>query len=153
MKFSILKLFVFFYLAVATISFADEPKPKKDISAEEKPNGIGPEKAITNANKSDGFKLSEIAVKKLEIKTFKILSKDFIKVPTTSLVFFQSEVGIYRVRSGWYRLIPIKILNKGTSETTIASSEIKNEDEVVIHGSDLLRLADLNLWSSDEGGE
>jgi hypothetical protein len=153
MKFSIFKLFAIFYLAVASISLADEPKPKNEASAEEKPNGIGPEKAITNANKADGFKLSVKALKRLEIKTSKIQSRDSIKVPTSSLVFYQSEVGIYRVRSGWFKLIPIKILNKSSSETTIASSELKNEDEVIVHGSDLLRLADLNLWSSDEGGE
>ncbi len=153
MKFSIFKLFAIFYFAVVAISFADEPKSKNDVSVEEKPNGIGPEKAITNANKADGFKLSAIALKKLEIKTSKIQSKDSIKIPTSSLVFFQSDVGIYRVRLGWFKLIPIKILNKSYNETTITSSEIKNEDEIVVSGSDLLRLADLNLWSSDEGGE
>lgn len=153
MKFSIFKLFAIFYLAIALISFADEPKTKNDVSAEERPNGIGPDKAITNANKADGFKLSTIAFKKLEIKTSKIQSKNSIKVPSSSLVFFQSDVGIYRARSGWFKLIPIKILNKSNGEVTITSSEIKNEDEVVVNGSDLLRLADLNLWSSDEGGE
>jgi hypothetical protein len=130
-------------------------KNEKSVEAgkEETPSGVGPGKAILEASKNEGIKLSEIALKTLEVITAPIKTTSSLKFPLTGLIFSQAEVGVYRLRSGWFKFIKVKVINRTATEATIQSFELSPGNQIVIQGGDLLRLADLNVWSGGEGGE
>lgn len=118
------------------------------------PSDVGPDKAVTAASKEEGIKLSDVAEKNIEIKTQAIAAAGrALSLPSSVLVYSQADVGIYRLRNGWFKFVSVKVLKKSSSSVTLESSEIKEGDSVVTSGADLLKLAELNVWSGGEGGE
>ncbi len=121
---------------------------------EETSSSVGPDKAVTEANPDDGFKLSEKALKALEIQTRAITSQGTVTIPATSLVEFKDEIAVYRLRDGHFKLI------KGTAQKegqTVLfkpriSSDLKSGDHVVTNGVPLLRVAELDAFSEGEAG-
>lgn len=136
-----------FFLSLFCFTLATE------VAKEKMPSGVGPGKAIVEANKKDGLRFSEIALKNLEVITSPISASAPLKLPLTSLIYSQSEVGVYRLRSGWFKYIEVKIISKIAKEAIVQSSELVSKDQIAIQGGDLLKLADLNVWSGDDGGE
>ena len=137
----------FFCLSLINITYATE------VSKEKMPSGVGPGKAILEATKKEGLRLSEKALKNLEVVTAPIPSSGSLRLSLSSLIYSQSEVGVYRLRTGWFKYIEVKIISKTPTEAIVRTSELRPSDQVAISGGDLLKLADLNVWSGDEGGE
>lgn len=125
----------------------------EDVGGEEQPSGTGVGKAVLEASKKDGLRLSEQALKNIEVVTSPVSVTGPLKLPLSALVFSQADVGIYRLRSGWFKFIEIKIIAKAKTDATVQSAELKSGDLVVVQGADLLKLAELNVWSGGEGGE
>lgn len=121
---------------------------------EEVSSSVGPGKAVTEANPSKGFKLSEKALKTLEIQARSIDRRGQITIPETCLVEFKDETGIYRWRDGYFKLI------EGTAQKTgraiifkpRSSSDLQPGDQVVTNGVPLLRVAELDAFSEGEAG-
>ncbi len=101
---------------------------------EESTGGVGPNNAVTAADEHDGIKLAPKAVQFIGLKT---AAYDGHTIPSTALVFYQTEVGIYRLRDGWFKLVPAKDLRAG--------------DQIVIEGVGLLRVAELDAFSGEVG--
>ena len=121
---------------------------------EEMSSNIGPGFAVTEADHEKGFKLSEKAMKTLafESKPFRITAS--ISLPTSSVVFFKDEAGVYRMRDGWIKLIEgeAKVLGGKTSFTPKGKSLFKPGDHIVTSGVPLLRVAELDAFSGSESG-
>lgn len=129
-------------------------KEKKET--EPTPSGVGPEKAITHATVKDGLRLSDEAIKTMEIKMVPItvMSAGTVKIPSKSILHYQADSGVYRLREGWFKLIEGKILSRTSSDVIFQSKDSKNltsSDQVVTDGAQLLRLGELNIWSG--GGD
>ena len=115
--------------------------------------GVGPGKAILEANHEKGFKLSEAAFKTIGVKTAAVQAvAGGATVPRVSLVFFQGEVGVYRVKDGWYKLIEVQIASRNKETAVVRSSELKSGDQVANEGVALLRVADLDAKGGNEEG-
>ncbi len=119
---------------------------------EESSNSVGPDKAVTAANKKEGIRLSEGAVKTLGLSYSPIAGDKTFRVPLKAVVFFQNETGIYRFKDGWYKLIEVDVVSKSAAEATVKSSELKAGDQVVITGVPLLRAAELDATGGSEEG-
>lgn len=119
--------------------------------AEEASPGVGPNKAITEADHEKGFKLSPEATKTLAIKSAPAthLTSGGGIVPKSALAFFQGEVGVYRLRDGWYKLVEVTLTPKTSS---IKTNEFKANDQIVVEGVPLLRIADLDASGGNEEG-
>ncbi len=113
---------------------------------------VGPTKAIVEASKKTGIKLSEKAIKALDITTEPINSQNTHKLPLKSLVHFQEEVGVYRQREGWFKLIEVEVLSKNSTEVTVKTQNIKPGDDVAVTGVALLRVAELEAWGGSGDG-
>lgn len=107
-------------------------------------------KAVYETSNEKGMKLTESALKNIEVKSTKVSGASLHILPKESLVYFQDEIGVYRRRDNWFKLVKIQVIKKGPSEVTIRSSELQNGDEIAIHGADLLRVSEMDAFGSGE---
>lgn len=101
---------------------------------EESTGGVGPGNAVTAADEHDGIKLSDKAQNAISLKTETFIGGDVMK---SALVFHQDKVSVYRFKDGWFKLIPV--------------TELKAGDQVVVSGTALLRVAELDAFSTETG--
>jgi hypothetical protein len=113
---------------------------------------FGPGKAITAANKKDGIQLSEKAVKTLGLGYVAATGDGTFKLPFKAAVFFQDEVGVYRLKNGWHKLIEVQLISKTTSEVVVKTSELNSGDQIAKDGVPLLRAAELEAWGGSGDG-
>lgn len=108
---------------------------------------IGEGKAITEVDEAHGFKLSPQAVQSLGLKTKSIRSRAF-EVPRSALVLVNDRAGLYRLREGFYKFIPIDGWDVSAKTLNVQSKEFREGDEIVVRGVGLLRVSD--VYSTDE---
>jgi len=117
----------------------------------------GTGKAVLKADEKKGIQLSEKALETIGIKV-KILSRfragaaNRYNVPSASLVYYEDKSGIYIRRGPWFNLIDVKIIKKGRKITTIRTSGAAMGDLIVVHGSALMRLAQLEAFGASGHG-
>ena len=109
-----------------------------------------PQKAVLEASSEKGLRLSEKAIQTLELASSPSGSRSVHSVLNDSLVHFQDQVGVYRLRDGWYKLVAVKVLEWGAARTSVASDALRPGDQVVTHGTALLRVAEMAAFDSGE---
>jgi hypothetical protein len=114
---------------------------------------IGPGLAVEAYDEHEGLKLSTKAVNTLGLKTTPIEVGPTIKLPISSLVNVTDQHGIYVLRSGWFKFVPVKVTEKNSENIQISSKEIKPGDEVAVSGVPLLRVAHMNLLNEEDEHE
>lgn len=119
----------------------DHEKEHKEEKKEEKKEAHA-EHDDHDEQESDGFKLSDIA-----IKNFELTYVDY-KAPGTiisSKAVFRSlsEVNIYRVRAGLYKRIDFKTLEKNKDTWKVSSPDLMSGDKIVVSGIGFLRIAEI----------
>ena len=160
------------FLLIVSSSFADVEAEAKDKKAaadthhkdetghgheegeheEEAPARVGPDQAITAANREEGLQLSPKATLALGLKMQAISREKNHKIPKNAVVYSQDEIGVYRFRRGWFKLVDVQVLTKTASEATIQSDDLTASDQIVIAGVGLLRVADLEAWGGSGDG-
>jgi len=95
---------------------------------------IGPGKAVEAYDAIHGLKLSEKAKKSIGISTLKMTKQFLQQIPSSALVKTRGEHAVYTVSNGNFKFIPVEKLVVG--------------DEVVVEGTALLRVAEINVSSS-----
>lgn len=125
--------------------------PSLNCLAEEeaKGPGAGPGKAVLEASKEEGIKLSDKAKATIGIKTIK-LGANF-QLPGSALVHERSEFGVYVKKGEWFRYIEVEVENPSAPNVKIESKKVHAGDEIVVSDVSLLRLAELNVWNT--GGD
>lgn len=83
-----------FLSAAYSICFAEE---------EVKSPASGPGKAVLEASKEEGIRLSEKAKATIGIKTIKVASN--FQIPGTALIHERGEFGVYVKRGEWFKYI------------------------------------------------
>lgn len=119
---------------------------------EEGGSRFGPGKAIMAANRKDGIKLSETAIKTLGLSYQPISGEGKFSVPAKSAVYSKDELGVYRYRDGWFKFIDVELINKTDAVVMIKTSELKSGDQIVKDGVALLRAAELEAWGGSGDG-
>lgn len=97
---------------------------------------VGPGKAVEAFDETKGIKLSEKAMKNLEIQTKKVSSA---LVPSNAILTIKDKTSVFVKTDGWFRMISTK--------------EVKSGDDVVVHGAALLRVAQINVSAETEDDE
>ncbi len=109
----------------------------------EENRAVGPEKGITQADESLGFKLSEQAIKNFGITTQDVRGPGTLTLPRASIFFGLQERNIFRVRSGFYKRIDFVTVSKSFSQFTISVKDLKPGDKIVLTGLGFLRIAEI----------
>lgn len=119
---------------------------------EEASSSVGPGNAVTAADKHTGLQLSPEALKTLALKTQPL--PETALLPKSAIVAFKDETGVYRLRGGWYKLVEGNIQPQGAliRFTPRDKSDLRPGDHVVVEGAPLLRVTELDAFSSGEAG-
>lgn len=143
--------FLFFGIKNSIGKETDHPKDSHKTSSEINNASVGPKMAVLEASRDKGFKLSEAAWKRLDIQISSLTSESFW-IPSSALVYYQDQLGVFRFREGWFRLVPIKILSQSPEKVQIASGELQKEDAVATHGIGFLRVAEMEVFGEASAG-
>jgi len=100
----------------------------------------GPQ-AVLESSPSEGFRLAPQALRTLGIETTPLKQGRIEEIPRSALVYYQDEVGVYRLRDGWFRLVPLD-----------APEELRPGDSVATQGAAYLRVTDMSLFGEQQSG-
>lgn len=130
----------------------DQGKEGHEEGEEEASSGVGPGNAVTATDAEKGLQLADEAVKTLEIKT-QAAPEEFT-LPKSAIVTFKDETGVYRLRDGWYKLIEGEARPQGVLVRFIPQrkKDLRPGDTIVVEGAPLLRVAELDAFSTGEAG-
>lgn len=116
---------------------------------------VGPDHAVTEASRENGFKLSEKAIQTLKVKAQALSSSAPYALPSQAIVHFKGKSGVYRLRAGWFKLIEGSEVKAGAQQSAFKpkkAEDFQKGDQIAIQGVPLLRAAELRVFSdSDEG--
>lgn len=95
-----------------------------------------------------GMKLTAVALQNIGVKTTRI---DAVgqSIPTSAVVHYQDRMGVYRLREGWFKLIPIDV-GAGGGNLRVDPKDFKAGDEIVVRNAGLLRVAEMDAFGSEE---
>lgn len=136
-----MKLLILVLFVIETLAFAHEGG---ETTAQ-----VGPGKAVEVFAPDKGFKLSQKAVNMIGIKTAAFATDTPIIAPKKAAISTKEDVAIYIFRDGFFIFTPIKVISQSTNSLTLSSSEIKSGDQIVVEGAALLRVAHLNLLTTE----
>jgi hypothetical protein len=128
----------------------DEHKDSK-VHDHETSKAIGKGKAIEIVDEIKGFKLSKESIATLNLKFQKIDGNEF-RINKSTLVSSKSIKGVYRFRAGFFKLLSAKILKETDSEYRVKVAGLNLNDQIVISGVGLLRVADIYSIDKSEYG-
>lgn len=114
----------------------------------------GPGYAVTKADRHLGLQLSEQALKTIGLKIISFNPRPEFTIPHKSLVHEREKTGIYRLRDGWLKFIPISesAASDHHSPQFIQSAQLQPGDQIVIEGAEFLRIAELDVFSGEGAG-
>lgn len=107
-------------------------------------------KAIVKASKEDGIILSEIAKKNIGFGTSRLVGTSPYKISRSSLVYSRDIIGIYLVRDQWIKMVPIKVLSMDSNYAIVESNLLKDSAEIVSSGVPLVRVSEMEAFSTAE---
>lgn len=112
----------------------------------------GPDKAVLEASAGQGLKLSDRALKRLGVRTERLSGRGPFRLPIEALVYSTEDVGVYRLRDGWYKHVDVAVSAKDKASVSVSSGELRAGDQVVVAGAALLRMAELDVLGGEEAG-
>lgn len=119
--------------------------PSGDVEENNNPS-IGPDKGIV-AKGPDGFQLSPEAIRSFELR-MQDISNNEPNLPILALVKVQENQFIYRLREGWIKKVPVKIIKKNKETVLVEILSWKPGDKIAVNGSSFLRVIEL---AAEEG--
>lgn len=119
---------------------------------EETSSSVGPGNAVTAADPQKGLQLSPEAMGTLAIESVPLPANGVL--PKSAIVTFKDEVGVYRLRNGWFKLVEGATKNRNNNALFIPHrpGDLRPGDSVVINGAPLLRVAELDAFSTGNAG-
>lgn len=114
---------------------------------------VGPNQAVLAADPNLGIKLSDLSAKTMGLAFVPVHQTGEVLVPRESIVRSEDEVGVYRSRDGWLKLIAGQISSEGDKQrfTATKSSDLRSGDQVATGGVPLIRITDIYIFSAEEG--
>ena len=104
--------------------------------------------AVTAFDIQNGIQLTSEAIKTLGLKTEEAhaewLSRSAFTIPSETLVYYKDQIGVYRLRKSWFKLVPVTVLEDNNKVARIQLQEFEHGDHLVIFGASFLRIAELD---------
>jgi hypothetical protein len=129
-------------MLVLIISIASTTSSASDATVKLKAGG-----AVTAFIKEDGFKLTDIALRNLEVNFNVLPAGSTWEIPKSSLVRVKKSIGVYRRYDGWITMVLVSVINKSKNTVTIKSVDLQSGDDVAVSGVTFLRMTDSDLNS------
>lgn len=136
-----MKLWIIFALALGLTC---------SVNAEEGSPRAKTPPAILEASAEKGLRLSEKAQQTIGLAMAKTTPSDRQSLPLSALVYYQDHVGLYRFRAGWFKLLEVQLLEKGSSQASVRTKDLAPGDQIVVGGVPLLRVAEMEAFGGGE---
>jgi len=107
-------------------------------------------KAVFEISPETGMKMNEVALKNIEVQIRKSAGGEQQLLPKSALVFYQDKIGIYRLRDGWFKLVEVKVIRRDEKTATIQLKDSNSNDQIVISGGALMRVAEMDAFGGEE---
>lgn len=137
-------------MAVLCVLSPWAPRAAANDGDERSSGVVGRDKAVIEVSVREGFRLSEKAIARLRLRFVAVADSKEQSVPFSALVHHGAEVGVYRCRKGWFKLVDMEGFRKLDSGVLFRSSEFSSGDQIVSDGVSLLRVADLDVVAGRE---
>lgn len=95
-----------------------------------------------NETASEGFKLTAKAIKNFGLTYVDVKNAETV-ISQKAVFRSLSEVNLYRLRSGFYKRIDFKILDKTKDHWKVSSKDLAFGDKIVVDGIGFLRIAEI----------
>ncbi len=130
-------------ISISLISFAARAdKEEKERSFQTKKGN-----AVKAFSEEDGFKLSEKALKNLDVNFKTLKGNGPWSIPKSAIVRIKHSTGVYRQWNHWITMVLVKILNESEDSFTIKSIDLQNQDQIAVTGVKFLRMTEADLKS------
>lgn len=129
----------------------DDHDDHGDHHAHGSTKAIGEGKAITVVDEEKGFSLSKESLDFMQVN-FKNAIDSIIEIPKEALVISRRDKGIYRLRKGFLKFVPVKNIQEKASNYQITLKDGEFGDRIAITRTDLLRVADIYSTDTAEYG-
>lgn len=140
----------------------DEAKHEKDEKEHDHEHGhghseegndqVGPGKGIVSASEKEGIRISPEAEKNFEIKRIRVVSPSQLEIPKSAIVTAGTETNLFRYRNGHYKRIDFVFIKKSSQQILVSSKDLRSDDEIVVHGIGLLRIAEIAAFGGAPEG-
>ncbi len=104
-----------------------------------------PAKAVLEASEEKGLRLSPLAERALGLAV-KPVGRTPLELPLSAVVYSLDTIGVYRLRDGFYKLVPVGVEKRGKT-AKVSSAELRAGDRVVSAGAALLRVAEIEAFT------
>lgn len=111
---------------------------------------VGPGKAVLEVSKDNAFRLSDAAVKRMGVRFVKFPGGAVVTLPTSALIDYQAETGIYRLRDGWLKRVDVSTIKRTETQADVKAAALAAGDRVVVAGTALVRVAELDIAGGGE---
>lgn len=89
---------------------------------------INTKKAVYEISEKDGFKVSAVGLKNIDVMIKPLVKTRPIVLPATSLVYLKEQIGVYRLRGDWFKLVFVEVERKNESDAQVKSRELNEGD-------------------------
>lgn len=103
---------------------------------------VGKDFAIEVNDEHLGIKLSDKALKNLNIETKQITSSKVI-LPKEAIVLVRDQTFVYFLRERFFKLVAVKIKERRDAQYTVVLNDFNSIGAVVTKGADLIRISEV----------
>jgi hypothetical protein len=114
---------------------------------------VGPKKGIQAVSHEEGMTVSPQAIKRLGLESTTLTGNAPWNVPKEGIIFSKDDKFIYLVKNGKYKAIQVEATSLGNGNYQVNSWQLKTNDQILIKGTALLRIAELDASSGEEEEE
>lgn len=108
------------------------------------------DKAIVASSRDKGIQLSDIAKKNINFKTMILQGNSPFRIPVSSLVQSRDLTGLYIINEQWIKFIQVKLVRTDGESAFVEGQELKAQSEIVTGGVALVRVSEMEAFSTEE---
>lgn len=130
------------------LSFSISPKARGE---EEARASIGPDKAIIEIDvPKKRFKLSDSALKKLNVKFVKYSGSGVSSLPIAALLEYQNHTAVFlQDNAGFIELVEVVVSQRTLEKIKVSATKFTSADQIAVSGVALLRAAYLDIFDAE----
>lgn len=111
---------------------------------------VGPKKGVQAVSHEEGMTIAPAAVKRLDLQTTTLEGNPPWLVSKEGLIFSKDDKFVYLAKDNKYKSIQVEATPVGNGNYKINSWKLKAQDQIVIKGTSLLRIAELDAGEGEE---
>lgn len=136
-----------YFFSLFFLCFQTEVYPHGDGG--EMGGNVGSNKGIQAVSHEEGMTVAPQAIKRLGLDNITLGNPPWI-ISKEGLIFSKDDKFVYLFKNGKYKSIKVDAIQKSSEKYQINSLQLKSNDQILIKGTALLRIAELDAASEEQ---